>query len=90
VNGRIIAIAQNYAFSDRYGDVGVATLPEFREQGLATTTAALVAQDLQRNGRIPVWSCGEDNLASLHVAQKLGFVYESQRTYIILEKETAL
>ncbi len=90
VNGRIVAIAQNYAFSDRYGDVGVATLPDFRQQGLATAAAALVAQELQRNGRTPVWSCGEDNYASLRVAQKLGFVYDSRRTYIILEQEAAL
>ncbi|MCB9444439.1 MAG: GNAT family N-acetyltransferase [Ardenticatenaceae bacterium] len=84
---RIVAIAQNYALSDRYGDIGVATLPDFRGQGLATAAAALVAQDVQANGRIPVWSCGEDNHASLRVAQKLGFVYDSRRTYIILQKE---
>lgn len=89
VNGRIVAIAQNYALSDRYGDVGVATLPDFRGQGLATAAAALVAQELQGNGRIPVWSCGEDNYASLRVAQKLGFEYDSRRTYIILEKDAA-
>lgn len=86
---RIAAIAQNYALSNRYGDIGVATLPEFQGQGLATAAAALVAQDLQGNGRIPVWSCGEDNHASLRVAQKLGFEYDSRRTYIILERETA-
>jgi GNAT superfamily N-acetyltransferase len=86
---RIVAIAQNYALSDRYGDVGVATLPEFRGQGLATAAVALVAQELQGNGRIPVWSCGEDNHASLRVAQKLGFEYDSRRTYIILEKDAA-
>ena len=97
VDGRIVAIAQNYALSDRYGDVGVSTLPDFRGQGLATAAAALVAQGLQgnactersRSGRIPVWSCGVDNHASLRVAQKLGFQFESRRTYIILEQETA-
>lgn len=87
VNGRITAIAQNYALSDRYGDVGVATLPDFRRQGLATAAAALVAQELQGNGRVPVWSCGEDNHASRRVAQKLGFTYDSRRTYIILQQE---
>jgi ribosomal protein S18 acetylase RimI-like enzyme len=89
VNGRVVAIAQNYAFSDQYGDVGVSTLPDFRGQGLATAAAALVARELQQNGRIPVWSCGEDNYASLRVAEKLGFKYDSQRTYIILEQEPA-
>ena len=87
VDGRIVAIAQNYALSDRYGDIGVTTLPDFRGQGLAAAAAALVARALQRNGRVPVWSCGEDNYASLRVAEKLGFQYDSRRTYIILQQE---
>ncbi len=86
VDGRIVAIAQNYALSPRYGDVGVATLPDYRRQGLATAAASLVIQWVVENGRIPVWSCGEDNAASLRVAQKLGFQEVSRRVYLILER----
>ncbi len=85
-DGHIVAIAQNYGLSAQYGDVGVATLPNYRGRGLATAAASIVARWLQENGRIPVWSCGEDNQASLRVAQKLGFRQVSQRTYIILDK----
>jgi hypothetical protein len=90
VEGQIVAIAQNYALSDRYGDIGVATLAEYRNQGLAAAAASLVACWLQENGRIPVWSCGEENLASLRVAQKLGFHQVSQRTYIILDNTVTI
>lgn len=85
VERQIVAIAQNYGLSDQYGDIGVATLADHRNQGLATAAASLIACWLQDHGRIPVWSCGEDNLASLRVAQKLGFKPVSRRTYIILD-----
>ena len=88
VDEQIVAIAQNYALSARYGDIGVATLPDFRGQGLATAAASLVIQWVVGNGRIPVWSCGEDNFASLRVAQKLRFQETSRRVYIILETGT--
>ena len=88
VDGQIVALAINYARSAGYADVGVYTLPEWRKRGLATATAAIVAQIMQAGGRIPVWSCGEDNHASLRVAQKLGFREVSRRTYIILNEES--
>ena len=89
VDGQIVAIAINYARSAGYADIGVHTLPEWRARGLATAAAAIVARHMQASGRIPVWSCGEDNQASLRVAQKLGFREVSRRTYIILNDEAA-
>ena len=86
INNQLVAIAQNYALTEKFGDVGVYTLPEWRGQGLATAAAAKVAQWLQANGRIPVWSCGEQNQASLRVAEKLGFVEYGRRVYIILQE----
>ncbi len=84
INGQLVALAQNYALTEGYGDIGVFTLPQWRGRGLAAATAALVAQWLQQNGRIPVWSCGENNQASLRVAEKLGFVENGRRVYLIL------
>jgi GNAT superfamily N-acetyltransferase len=85
VNNQLVAIAQNYALTEGYGDIGVFTLPAWRGRGLAAAAAALVARWLQENGRIPVWSCGEHNQASLRVAEKLGFVKNGRRVYIILQ-----
>ena len=87
INDQLVAIAQNYALTKGFGDIGVFTLPEWRGQGLAASAAAQVAQWLQANGRIPVWSCGEHNLASWRVAEKLGFVEYGRRVYIILQPE---
>ncbi len=86
INNQLVAIAQNYALTEGYGDIGVFTLPDWRGNGFAAAAAAQVAQWLQRNGRIPVWSCGEHNQASLRVAEKLGFVENGRRVYIILQE----
>ncbi|MEZ4594430.1 MAG: GNAT family N-acetyltransferase [Chloroflexota bacterium] len=86
IQGRLVAIAQNYALTEGFGDIGVFTLPNFRGHGLAAAAAALVAEWLLRNGRIPVWSCGANNQPSLRVAQKLGFVENGRRVYLILNK----
>jgi GNAT superfamily N-acetyltransferase len=87
IDNQIVATAQNYALTETYGDVAVFTLPNWRGHGFATVAAARVAQWLQGNGRIPVWSCGEQNHASLQVAQKLGFVENGRRVYLILQKD---
>jgi GNAT superfamily N-acetyltransferase len=80
----IVALAHTTARTGQYADLGVATLPAWRNQGLASATAALVASEVQSAGQTPVWSTGATNLASLRVAQKLGFQEVSRRTYLIV------
>ncbi|WP_420645116.1 GNAT family N-acetyltransferase [Candidatus Leptofilum sp.] len=84
LHNQLVAIAQNYALTEGHGDIGVYTLPKWRGRGLAAAAAAHVVEWLQRNGRIPVWSCGAHNQASLRVAEKLGFVENGRRVYLIL------
>ena len=88
INNQLVAIAQNYALTEGYGDIGVFTVPRWRGHNFATVAAAMVAQWLLTNGRLPVWSCGEHNLASLRVAEKVGFVENGRRVYLIPEPET--
>ena len=86
IDGRLVARASCDARSQGHGDIGVATLVEFRGQGLATASAAGVAHRLQQTRTVPVWSTGEANLASQRVAEKLGFTLTARRTYVIPEK----
>ena len=83
VDGNIVAIAHTYAETDLHADIGVSTLEAWREQGFATAAASLVAQEIQARGKVPAWSCGEDNYASLRVAEKLGFTEVGRRMYVI-------
>ena len=86
VDGRLVAIAQLVATSAKYGEIGVHTLPPYRDQGLSTAAASLITQTIQSLGLIPVWACGENNQPSLHIAQKLGFIETSRRVYLILDR----
>ena len=83
VDGNLVAIAHTYAETNLHADIGVSTLEQWREKGFATAAASLVAQEIQAIGKVPAWSCGEDNFASLRVAEKLGFTEVGRRTYVI-------
>lgn len=83
VDGNIVAIAHTFAETNLHADIGVSTVEQWQGKGFATAAASLVVQEIQARGKIPVWSCGEDNIASLRIAQKLGFTEIGRRTYII-------
>ncbi len=83
IDGEIVSLAHTFAWSPLYVDIGVTTHEEFRGQGYATTAAAIVAEEVRKRGRTPVWSCGAHNEASLRIAEKLGFRETSRRLYLI-------
>jgi RimJ/RimL family protein N-acetyltransferase len=80
---RLVGIAHTSAMTDLYADIGVATLEAYRNQGISAAAASLVCAGVQESGRTPVWSCGEDNWASLRVAEKIGFTAMGKRIYVI-------
>ena len=82
IDGILMAVASTWAVSERYADLAVVIAGPWRDQGLATTCAGLLAAGVRRSGRVPVWSTGEHNLASLRVARKLGFEEVGRRTYV--------
>jgi RimJ/RimL family protein N-acetyltransferase len=82
-DGALISLCHTFAISERYADLGVVTHPSHRGQGLATAVGALVAQAVQADGRVPVWSTGVTNLASIRTALRLGFEEVSRRAYLI-------
>ena len=79
----IVSIAHTYARTTRHADISVRTFAAWRGHAFATAAASIVAGCIQEASQTPVWSTGEDNWASLRVAQKLGFVEISRRTYVI-------
>ncbi len=79
----LVALALTFAISDRHADIGVATHVDWRQRGFGTGVAACVAAAVQRDGRIPVWSCGATNLASMAIASRLGFEELTRRVYLI-------
>jgi predicted GNAT family acetyltransferase len=82
IEGELVAVASTWAVSEKHADLAVVTAGPWRGRGLATACSGLVAAGVRRSGRVPVWSTGEDNLASLWVARKLGFEEVGRRTYV--------
>jgi hypothetical protein len=60
--------------SAQWFDVSVDTLAEARQLGLGRIVATAMIEEERAQGRQPVWGAGEGNLASLRLAQGLGFV----------------
>ncbi len=90
VDGRLVSLAHTNAVTANYGDIGVYTDDAWRGMGFATASASIVVRRIQDLGLTPVWSAGEDNEASLHIASKLGFVEVSRRVYLNTTFSSAL
>jgi GNAT superfamily N-acetyltransferase len=78
VENRLVSIACTFFVGETCEDIGVATEPAFRRQGLSTACVEALCEDIFNRGRKPSWTTSPDNTASLRVAKKLGFVVQHQ------------
>jgi len=77
VDGRkILSLSCSFFVGQTYEDIGVVTEPAYRGQGLSTVCTAALCRDIIARGPRPSWSTSNDNLASLRVAEKLGFQFQ--------------
>jgi GNAT superfamily N-acetyltransferase len=74
VDGAAAAFAYAPWRSASLFDVSVDVVPLARQLGLGTIVAAAMIRDERSRGREPVWGADEGNIASLRLAQRLGFV----------------
>ncbi len=83
VEETIASIVYTSSLITSYAEQGAFALPEYRQQGMAMSAASLVAKRVQEIDRIPVWSCVSDNIASVQVAEGLGFEGVENTEYLI-------
>lgn len=84
VDGRLVSVAVSFFVGDRYEDLGVVTEPGFRGRGLSSACAGALLKDILQRGRLGSWSTSPDNLASLRVAEKIGFRWvRNDRLYAV-------
>ena len=74
VDGMPVSFAYASSHSELYFDCAVDTAPGFRQLGLAPIVASTMIRAELAQGRDAVWGALEDNLASLALARRLGFV----------------
>lgn len=90
IDGEMVSVAHTFAWSPMYVDLGVTTHEQYRGKGMGTAAAAIVAAEVQKRGKVPVWSTAVDNLPSMQIAQKLGFRETSRRLYLIPVEEKSV
>jgi GNAT superfamily N-acetyltransferase len=61
--------------------IGITTAPAFERRGIATATAGQFVREALQRGMTPYWECRADNIGSIRVAEKLGFVLLAQERY---------
>jgi GNAT superfamily N-acetyltransferase len=84
VGGRLAAVACTFFLGRSYEEIGVVTIPQYRGFGLSTACAKALCDDIHARGHQPSWTTSPDNLASLRVAEKLGFrVQRNDVAYVV-------
>jgi GNAT superfamily N-acetyltransferase len=84
VDDQLVSVACTFFMGERYEDLGVVTEPGYRGLGLSVACAGALCEDILGRGRQPSWSTSPDNIASLRVAEKLGFsIQRRDRLYVV-------
>lgn len=85
-NGELATTAYSAYFLDDKLEIGIETIPDFRGKGFARLACAALINHCIKNGYEPVWSCRKENIASVQLAQKLGFEVSFTLPYYRLSK----
>jgi GNAT superfamily N-acetyltransferase len=67
----------------RFAEISVNTHPQYRRMGYGRSVVAAMANHLLANGRIPLYVVAENNLASIQLAQQVGFTDSLSRQSLI-------
>lgn len=74
VNGRnIIGMAGASNDSERFWQIGIDVIPEYRGKGLAVELVSALTKEVFRHGAIPYYGTWGGNIASQNVARKCGY-----------------
>ncbi len=83
VGEQIVGHGSSMAASSSFADVGVHVAEPFRGQGIAAAAASLACRAVQEAGLTPVWGAGSDNVASIRVAEKIGFREVTRLVFLV-------
>ncbi|HEX6901781.1 MAG TPA: GNAT family N-acetyltransferase [Thermoanaerobaculia bacterium] len=74
VDGEPAAVCYAAWETEGLWDVSIDTLEPFRRRGLAERAVAFLIARMRERGKEPVWGAEDDNIASLRLAARMGFV----------------
>ncbi|WP_340401216.1 GNAT family N-acetyltransferase [Paenibacillus sp. FSL H8-0079] len=74
IEGSAVAVCCSARVSVHGAEASLYTAPGYRGHGYAAETVKCWQYDVKKRGRMPIYSTSWDNLASQHVARKLGLI----------------
>ncbi len=74
VNGLSVSFCYAGSRTKSLWDISIDTVAEYRERGYAALCVAFMIEHFRKQGLAPAWGALESNLASMKLAEKLGFV----------------
>ena len=80
--GRAVSVCASVRITSEAHECGIETLTDFRGRGLAVRAAAAWAVHIRRLGIVPLYSTHWDNIASQHLAAKLGCLHFGSDFYV--------
>jgi GNAT superfamily N-acetyltransferase len=83
LENELVGLVSMTVSTEDFADVGAAVLAPWRNRGIGSAAAYLVAQGIRERGLTPVWSTGERNAASRRVAEKVGFREFGRKAYVV-------
>jgi len=84
VEGQLASVACTFFLGAHYEDIGVATEPQYRGLGLSTACARALCGDIRAREHQPSWTTSPDNIGSVRVAEKLGFVFDRHDSLVVI------
>jgi GNAT superfamily N-acetyltransferase len=72
-NGVIVSLAAASADCDSMWQVGIDTLPDYRNRGIGKALVSQLTESLLDIGKLPYYSTGTTNIASRRIAISLGY-----------------
>ncbi len=59
---------------DKIVEIGITTLEGYKNRGYAKAVVGSFIKNSIKNNITPIWSCGNDNYASINLAKSVGFI----------------
>ncbi len=72
-DGQLACTAFSSFLMDNMLELGMETIPKYREKGFAQQTCCRLIDYCLDNDYKPIWACRLENIGSVHLARKLGF-----------------
>jgi GNAT superfamily N-acetyltransferase len=69
--GRLVSLSASLALTARYCDVGVYTLPRYRNRGYATDCVEAIFAHVLSRGKHPLWRIGVRQKVAIYFAEKM-------------------